>query len=477
MSEIWDVIIIGAGSTGLPAAIFAANRGAKVLQIEADERIGGTLHWSSGQISAAGSRLQKSLGIDDSPDAHYQDAQRIAHNTIDPVLGKLCIANAAGTLDWLMDIGFQTLPGQPVAGSAHETYRTRRYCWGEKMGVSILDVMKPVHEKLVAEGNIDLRLSTRFQKLIQDQSGGVTGIEVEAPGGTESHYGQNVVLASGGYAANQEMWREVTPNIALNSFCNPYSRGDGIRAARDIGAAFGGEDCFLCTCAGFRENPSDPLSTVFYRLIPTMRMPWEIYVDASGKRFVREDHPSVDHIEHALLDQPDMTMFIIFDEPIRQNAPVLNLETREELGARFGNHPYFFKADTLASLAKQLDMSVETLEGTVAKFNDSVESRKDAEFGRERMIRPIAKPPFYAAKAVGATVISPAGVAADGDLRVLKTDGTPITNLYAGGEVLGFARLSGNAFVGGMSLMPALTFGRILGKKILSWEPARAVAE
>ena len=55
MSNEWDVIIIGAGSAGIPTAIFAANRGAKVLQIEVSNKIGGTLMLSSGQISAAGS--------------------------------------------------------------------------------------------------------------------------------------------------------------------------------------------------------------------------------------------------------------------------------------------------------------------------------------------------------------------------------------------------------------------------------------
>ncbi|NBP08412.1 MAG: FAD-dependent oxidoreductase, partial [Gammaproteobacteria bacterium] len=63
----FDVIVIGAGSAGLPLAIRAAERGARVLQLEADYRIGGTLHWSSGQISAAGTRLQHSQGIEDSP--------------------------------------------------------------------------------------------------------------------------------------------------------------------------------------------------------------------------------------------------------------------------------------------------------------------------------------------------------------------------------------------------------------------------
>lgn len=57
----------------------------------------------------------------------------------------------------------------------------------------------------------------------------------------------------------------------------------------------------------------------------------------------------------------------------------------------------------------------------------------------------------------------------DADLRVLREDGSAIPNLYAAGEALGFAKLSGNAFVGGMSLTPAITFGRLLDRDILSW--------
>ena len=69
----------------------------------------------------------------------------------------------------------------------------------------------------------------------------------------------------------------------------------------------------------------------------------------------------------------------------------------------------------------------------------------------------------------GITVVSPAGVAVDSSLRVLKQDGTPIPNLYAAGEVMGFSRTSGNAFVGGLSLTPALTFGKMLGERLLRW--------
>ena len=65
MERDWDVIIVGAGTAGMPVAIHAEHRGARVLVIEHADRIGGTLHVSGGQMAAAGTRAQADQGIDD----------------------------------------------------------------------------------------------------------------------------------------------------------------------------------------------------------------------------------------------------------------------------------------------------------------------------------------------------------------------------------------------------------------------------
>ena len=235
MKQDYDLIVVGAGSAGLPAAIFAALGGARVLQIEADSRIGGTLYWSSGQISAAGTRQQAALGIEDSPEEHFQDAQRIAHGGIDAVLGRLAMGNAAETLHWLQDLGLELAPETPVAGMVHEPYRTRRYVWGHEQAISILKVIEPVHRDMVASGAIDLRLQTRMTGLITPASGGVIGVKAVSAGETLEFRAPRVALTTGGYAANPELWNEITP-WPLHSYCNPYARGEGIIAARDIGA-------------------------------------------------------------------------------------------------------------------------------------------------------------------------------------------------------------------------------------------------
>jgi fumarate reductase flavoprotein subunit len=465
----WDIIVVGAGSAGLPLAIKAAERGARILQLEADLRVGGTLHWSSGQIAGAGTRLQRKLGIEDSPRAHYEDAQRIARGTIDPVVLKLTTENAGATIDWLMDLGFQPTPNAPVAGEAHEAYDTRRYLWGPKMGISILDALKPVHDRLVRDGRVDLRLQHRMTSLLTNSAGAVVGVRASTPNGDVEFRGRNVVLASGGYACNPELWRKLTPQAPLCSNANPYSRGDGLVAAGALGAPVDGGEKYLCTFAGVLEDPADPRSGNFLTLSPNSRRVWEIFVDGKGRRFMQEDHPSIDYREHSLLKQRDTAMNIVFDEGIRQNASPLSLDPPAVFHAKFGRHPNYLKAKSVADLAKQLGVPPATLRRTVDDYNRAVERGVDSKWGKQFLIRRIEKPPFYAIRAQGITVVSPAGLRVDARLRVLGAAGKPIPNLYAAGEVLGFARTSGAAFVGGMSLTPALTFGRLLGERLLEW--------
>lgn len=466
MSQEWDVIVVGAGSAGLPAAIRAAEGGARVLQIEADRRIGGTLHWSSGQMAAAGTRQQQAAGIEDSPGEHYDDAQRITGGTIDPELGRLAIDNAADTIDWLCDLGYQPSAGTPAPGVTHEPYTVRRYVWGDKAGISVLETLEPRHRELVSDGKIELRLGHRMTGIERD-GGRVSGVRVasEDDGDYVAHGGA-VALTSGGYAANPELWSELTPSIPLRSFCNPYARGEGVTAALELGAKVDGSEHFLCTFAGYLEDPHDPLSVKFFSIAPKHRPPWEIFVDGDGARFMREDEWSIDYCERALLAQPGMRMWIVYDERIRQNAPPLTLPDDTTPEQLMGKHPRFVRADSVADLAAATGMNAETLQASIDQFNQAVAAGEDGAFGRKHLVRPIAHPPYYAVEAAGVTVCSPAGLAIDTQLRVLNEEAEPIEGLYAAGEVCGFCRFTGNAFVGGMSLTPALTLGRLLGERL-----------
>jgi fumarate reductase flavoprotein subunit len=85
------------------------------------------------------------------------------------------------------------------------------------------------------------------------------------------------------------------------------------------------------------------------------------------------------------------------------------------------------------------------------------------------MPAPIAEPPYYAIRHHGTTVRTFAGIAINDELKVLDRHGLPIPNLYAAGEIVGAATFAGQSFAGGMSITPALGFGRILGQSLLRW--------
>src|SRR6266404_6235287 len=70
--HVADVVIVGAGASGLPAAIMARDQGASVLVIEANHDIGGHAMLSGGRIPlGGGTSWQKKYGITDSADQVY----------------------------------------------------------------------------------------------------------------------------------------------------------------------------------------------------------------------------------------------------------------------------------------------------------------------------------------------------------------------------------------------------------------------
>ncbi len=479
----WDVIIAGAGTAGIPAAIFAARRGARVLLLEHADTVGGTLHISGGQLSAAGNRMQADKGIEDSPQEHFDDVMRITKGTADAKMVRLAVDNAPGTLDWLLANGFEPLPDHPVIHFGHEPYSIPRTYWGADNGLSILKVLETELAAELEKGGISLRLQTELIGLERNDSGTVTGVVVRNQDGTtEAFAGRNTVLTSGGYAANEELFPVYTNGYPLFGGAYPYSQGAGIRLAFEAGAELRHSDTFVPIFAGVADIEGSGEMTIITHTTPQWREPWEIYVNRAGKRFVTEDTKSVDEREMRLIEQPDLTFWVIYDAVIADEAPTIFGRPRHRhdltggLGAAdiekaFSGHPSFCRAESLRALAGETGIDAAGLEATVADYNAGVESGSDS-LGRKHMPKPIAVPPFHAIKHHGMSVSGPAGVAIDEHLRVLKADGTPILNLYAAGEVLGTGLFHGKAIVGGMNATPALTFGRLLGQSILQWQGA-----
>ncbi len=470
-SEKWDVIVVGAGTTGLPAATTAAERGGRVLLVEAADKLGGTLLVSSGQMSAAGTRLQAEKGIEDSPQRHLEEAIRISRGTIDPVLARLSIFNAAEAFDWLMERGFDIQDQCPSVESAHERYEVPRYYWGNDFGRSVLDVLEPAMREQEAQGRIKVLTGTRVIGLLQGRQGVVTGVElVDGEGREASLAGKNVVLASGGYAANPRMFRRLCGRRLYVNAAYEFAQGDGYDLAVAVGGYLRGREKYLSNFGWLLEDGPFPKAVLGrVNTYPESRPPWEIYVNAHGQRFVREDEPSVDAREHALLEQPELRYWIIFDDRIFREAPPMVFEwSREQMAESFNAREAFRKADRLEALAQAIGVPGDALAKTVGEFNAGVAAGSDG-MGRSHMPAAIEKPPFYAIRQQGGSISSSVGVAVNDRLQVLRPGGEAIPGLYAAGEILGSGQLQGNAFVGGMMVMPSIVFGRLLGQRLLEF--------
>lgn len=477
MADTWDLIVVGAGTAGMVASIFAAKRGARILALEIAPEAGGTLHISTGQMSAAGTKLQKAQGIKDTPQDHYDDVMRISQNTANAGLVRKAVDNAADTFDWLIEQGLKVMPEHPVKGSGHEFYRERRYYWGPDGGRSVLDTVRPVFLKAVDEGQVTLKLNTEVTALEQDSAGRVIGVRAKTRGEGEARYrGQNVLLSTGGYSSNPALFQELNGHPLYAVAAYPWSQGLGIRMAQAIGGWTRGRENYLCSFGAILEGDTIP-SSILARPIhnPDLRQPWEIYVNVKGERFVAEDEPSVDRREHALLKQPDLRMWMIFDDVIAREAPsFIDGWTKDQILAKFGNHPMFFKAETLEAVAKKAGVDAKGLAATVAAYNASL--TKADPLGRTHRPRPIAKGPFYAIRMQGASISSTVGLGIDEQFRLLDTANRPIPGIYVAGELIGAGQTMGNAFVGGMMVTPAMTFGRLLGSQIIQWDKTAARA-
>ncbi|MBX9732540.1 MAG: FAD-dependent oxidoreductase, partial [Chitinophagaceae bacterium] len=271
-----DLLIVGAGSAGMTAAICAAQRGKQVIVVEKAAEPGGTLHYMAGHLSAAGTRLQQEKGILDTPEEHYADIARISRDTMNSVITKKAVVLAPKTLNWLEELGYPFHEKAPLIIYGHEPYGKPRTYLGiddirpliNAPGKTVLKILKPLWDQYVAAGKITVYYNTRMvgmevegNRCIGMRVTGcelrVTGYELRDTGKEETArnaylVSRNYILTTGGYASNPELFKEVTEGVTrLISTANPNSTGDGIIAAGAGGARVSRGPKNITTLGGF----------------------------------------------------------------------------------------------------------------------------------------------------------------------------------------------------------------------------------
>ena len=457
MPSDFDVVIIGGGGAGLAAGIMARAAGASVMVIEADTKLGGATAWSGGVMFASGTSVQRSRGLEDTPDAMYRYVMTLAGWQADPRIMRVMSDRSGEALEWLISLGAVFPPDYLVKGGVEEIPRAH-----PSTGVA-----EPLINGAGAAG-VETGLGIRVEGLLVE-NGRVTGVRAD---GTELRAGA-VIVATGGFGNNPDLIRRLYPTAAQHGDWVyavhkdvPFIQGDGIRLGEEAGARIVGHDTGLLL-------PSNGLGRFVEAFIP----PWVMMVNEEGRRFMNEAMPYAVS-GYVMNDQPNAHAYAIFDEPTLVTASQdLSYADPYHSGQAMPTWAFnmlrkaiadgkIFRADTLEDLAQMISVPFDTFSATVETYNSECGEGTDRQFFKEMPDRfPIHQGPFYA-REMRASVIGQtgAGLNISPDAEVLDVHGRIIPGLYAAGEVLGCAvgkRYSG----GGMGICNAMVFGRIAGDK------------
>lgn len=434
-----DVLVIGAGGGGLTAAVRAAEQGAKVILIEKTGFIGGVTVLNAGTMIATGSRIQKDILNEDkdTPQLAYDDIMRIGSNVNDPLMVDLVVNHVGACIDWLTDdLGI----AYDAAATQYPDHSASRQIGVVGRSISYLEQME---EKLSGFGG-ELYVNTRATELMTDESGAVTGAKATDVNGQEvTFHAASVVLACGGFGANQELLPE-----SLNGYLF-YGRdtetGDGLAMALELNADTINLDCVKVYPQGVEKLPTKGLAATASSTAATAGH-GAIYVNSAGNRVISEV-ASLGELTAATVEQEDKILYIVMDEEAYATYLAKSVEDKlipseeaisEWYKVQNDGKPVIVKGDDLAELAGQMGIDGEQLIKTVEAYNAMCENGQDTEFGKEDPVA-LKEGTYVIVEQKPRFQTTLGGLKANEKLQILNKDGEPIANLYGAGCVVGGA--------------------------------------
>ncbi len=519
-----DVVVIGAGATGLPAAIAARAAGASVILVEAEKDIGGHAITSGGNIPLGGrTSAQKKYGINDSSDLLFRDLTDWSvvepngfpdYRYNDREIIRAFADNSAPAFEFLLAHGVVFVDKAPDAqGGTAVGNSAPREMHAAVMNWPMVQTGKPADpmiQKTLSSGNgmmrpleaaakkagVQILLEHKMTAIFREKpsSGQVIGIAVDNNGRKLNIRARKaVIIGTGGHSGNVNFRRMFDPRLT-EEYCGiagmPWSNQDasGELAGMAIGASLWGtynqtgefgDPVTKPGTIGCQYNYVHlqwmPGSAVFdkARAIGLIVANWQdlILVNMLGKRFYDEtggqftanDYDSIKNYKQGgylnaknIKYNPNNFLNAALagiGDGHNGGGPIwaifdADAVTREHWDPKPPNvdtkDGFFFSADTLADLAKNIKMKYQrvamppdNLEQTVKRYNSFVDSGIDEDFDKPKPLHKIEKAPFYAAWATPVIHDTRAGLRINGKCQVMDMNGEVIPGLYCGGESAG----------------------------------------
>lgn len=438
LKDQYDIVIVGAGGAGMAAALSAKDAGMNPVILEKMPIAGGNTLKSSGGMNASETKFQEAQGIEDSNEQFFEDTLKGGKGTNDQELLHYLVDNSASAIDWLDSMGI-TLDNISYSGGA-SVKRIHRPHDGSAVGTYLVDgLLRNIHEQ-----EIPLFVNADVTK-INETDGKVTGVNVKINGEEKEIAGDAVVVTTGGFGSNKELIEKYRPDLkGYVSTTSEGSTGDGIKMIEELGGATVDMD-------QIQVHPTVVQDTGML-ISETVRGEGAILVNQQGERFYNELETR-DNVSAAITDLPESYAYLIFDNALAGRAK--QVDYYKEQGV-------VVEADTIEALAEKIDVDPATLKKTLDTWNQTVADKADKDFGRETaMDYDLTEGPFYAIQIAPGIHHTMGGVKINTKTQVLKEDGTPITGLYAAGEVTG--GIHGQNRIGGNAVADIMVFGRQAG--------------
>lgn len=442
----FPAIVVGAGGTGLAAALALRDAGVDVLVIERDPTPLGSTAMSTGLIPAAGTPEQAAAGIDDSAERFADDIMAKTKGKTDRVMALRLAEESADTVAWLRDV--HAVPLTLVDGFLYPGHSARRmYGTPGRSGGQLMAAMESAAEQAGV-----IVLTDASVEMLHVAGQAVTGVRIRRPDGALEDIGCDaLILACSGFGGNAALIERWIPEMAGAVFHgHPGNKGDALAWGEAMGAAMADLSAYQGH-GGLAAGHGVP---ILWPLI----MEGGFQVNKAGERFSNE---AAGYSEQAakVNAQADHVAWSIFDDRLHQlMCQFEDYRDALEAGA-------VVEAADVDALAAATGLPLDALSQTLADVAAMVQGERTDPFGRDFSGKPVLAAPYRAAKVTGALFHTQGGLVIDADARVLASDGAPMPNLFAGGGAArGISGPGADGYMAGNGLLTATTLGKLAGR-------------
>lgn len=484
-----DVVVIGAGMSGLCAAMSAAEEGAKVVILEKTEKV----NFRGNDYGAIGTKMQKQINNNIVKMDAVQEIMRYNAYKGNQRVVSLWAENSGMVGDWIMakaesygckpkpvPLDETVTPGTTIKGFPTLSFRmdpSEAAQADAPQGTNPWTAsMRYTLKKGCEDAGVKFYYKTPAAQLVREGKGRVTAVIGGAKGAyTKFVAKKGVIVCSGDYNADKEMREYYIPSTKYID-ANMYEMVDGDHNTGD------GQKMGMWVGAAIDEFPHAPMYFDF--AVPgspiladaLMRQPW-LNVNNRGVRYNNEELPYA-YLCNSQRQQPERGRWAIWDAKWETEAPSFKLVACKDMRTSFHNPEnvktyikkgFIRSADTLEALAGKIKVPKDAFMKTVARYNELAKLGEDLDFGkRAACLTTIEKPTFYAAPLGTALLVTLGGLKVNEQLQVLDEDQNVIPGLYAAGNASGSYYANDYCVnLPGNSHGRAFTFGYLAGKNIV----------